>query len=83
MGGISLEFWIILRTDPLDPFNDLCPFQNMVITESLSLSSLHPAEPESYRQKAIVDCIAEDEEVEYDWEKQIQEGNLVEVFNKM
>ena len=69
MGGISLEFWI--------------PFENMVITESLSLSSLHPAEQESYRQKAIVDFIAEDEEVEYDWQKQIEEGNIVEVFNKM
>lgn len=37
-----------------DAFNDLHPLENAVITESLSLSSLHPAGLESYRQKPIV-----------------------------
>lgn len=47
------------------------------------LSLLHPADLESYRQKSIVDCIAEDEELESDWEEQIGEGNAINIFNYM
>ena len=57
---------------PSGPFIDLGPHENVIITESLSLSSLHSAELESRRQKAIINCVAEDEEVEADWEGQIE-----------
>ena len=50
---------------------------------SPNLYSLHPAELESYRQKPIVDCIAEDEEAEHDWEEQIEGANAFDVFDKM
>ena len=55
----------------------------MVISGSLSLFSLHSTELVLYRQKLIIDCIAEDEDAEFDYKKQIEEGNVFDIFIEM
>lgn len=52
--------------------------ENIISGREKSVLHLEP-----YRQKPIVDFIAEGEEAESDWEEQIEEGNAFDVFNKM